>query len=53
MIDENKIAEAVNAYIGYAKEIDEGIETYMRRDAFKAGVEWFKKALWHDANLKI
>lgn len=20
----------------------------MRRDAFKAGVEWFKKALWHE-----
>lgn len=52
MIDENKIAEAVNAYIGYAKEIDEGIETSMRRDAFKAGVEWFKKALWHDASEK-
>lgn len=28
MIDEKKITEAVNAYIGYAKEIDEGIETY-------------------------
>lgn len=53
MIDEKKITEAVNAYIGYPKEIDEGIETSMRRDAFKAGVEWFKKALWHDANLKI
>lgn len=49
MIDEKKITEAVNAYIGYAKEIDEGIETYMRRDAFRAGVEWFKEALWHDA----
>lgn len=53
MIDEKKITEAVNAYIGYPKEIDEGVGTSMRRDAFKAGVEWFKKALWHDANLKI
>ena len=50
MIDEKKITEAVNAYIGYPKEIDEGIETSMRRDAFRDGVEWFKKALWHDAS---
>lgn len=50
MIDEKKITEAVNAYIGYPKEIDEGVETSMRRDAFRDGVEWFKKALWHDAS---
>lgn len=50
MIDEKKITEAVNAYIGYPKEIDEGIETSMRRDAFRDGVEWFKKALWHEAS---
>ena len=30
MIDENKITEAVNAYIGYPKEIDEGVGTFMR-----------------------
>lgn len=52
MIDENKIAEAVNAYIGYPKEIDEGIETSMRRDAFCDGVEWYKQALWHEASEK-
>lgn len=52
MIDEKKITEAVNAYIGYAKEIDEGVETSMRRDAFRAGVKWFKQALWHDASEK-
>lgn len=50
MIDEKKITEAVNAYIGYPKEVDEGIETSMRRDAFKAGAEWFANAIWHDAN---
>lgn len=49
MIDDSKITEAVNAYIGYPKEVDEGVEVSMRRDAFKAGVEWFKEALWHDA----
>lgn len=52
MIDEKKITEAVNAYIGYPKELGEGIETSMRRDAFKAGVEWFKEVLWHDASEK-
>lgn len=50
MIDDSKITEAVNAYIGYPKEVDEGIETSMRRDAFKAGAEWFANAIWHDAN---
>lgn len=48
MIDDSKITEAINAYIGYPKEVDEGVEVSMRRDAFKAGVEWFKNALWHD-----
>lgn len=48
MIDENKITEAVNAYIGFPKELGEGLETSMRRDAFRDGVEWFKKDLWHE-----
>lgn len=52
MIDDSKITEAVDAYIGYPKEIDEGIETSMRRDAFKAGAEWFRNALWHPASEK-
>ena len=46
MIDEKKITEAINTYIGYAKE---GIETSMRRDAFRVGVKWYKQALWHEA----
>lgn len=50
MIDEKKITEAVNAYIGFPKELGEGLETSMRRDAFRAGVEWFKQAIWHDAS---
>lgn len=49
MIDEKKITEAINTYIGYAKE---GKEISMRRDAFRVGVKWFKKALWHDASEK-
>lgn len=50
MIDEKKITEAVDAYIGYPKEIDEGVSVSMRRDAFRKGAEWFKNALWHDAS---
>ena len=47
MIDEKKITEAVDEYIGYPKELGEGIETSMRRDAFRDGVKWFKEAIWH------
>lgn len=50
MIDEKKITEAVDAYIGYPEEIDEGVSVSMRRDAFRKGAEWFKNALWHDAS---
>lgn len=50
MIDDSKITEAVNAYIGYPKEVDEGVEVSMQRDAFKAGVDWFRNALWHPAS---
>lgn len=50
MIDNSKITEAVEAYIGYPKEVDEGIETSMKRDAFKAGITWFTSTIWHDAN---
>ena len=52
MIDEKKITQAVDEYIGYPKELVEGVEVSMRRDAFKAGVKWFKEALWHDASEK-
>lgn len=52
MIDEKKITQAVDEYIGYPKELGEGVEVSMRRDAFKAGVKWFKEALWHDASEK-
>ena len=47
MIDENKITEAINTYIGYAKE---GKEISMRRDAFRVGMKWYKQALWHEAS---
>ena len=49
MIDEKKITEAVDAYIGYSKEVGEGVDVSMRRDAFSEGAKWFKEAIWHDA----
>ena len=36
------LEEAVNAYIGYAPEIDESSLVYGKRQAFKAGAEWQK-----------
>lgn len=49
MIDEKKITEAANAYIGYPHEVDEGTSVSLQRKAFRAGAEWFKKKLLHDA----
>lgn len=56
MIDEKKIQEAANEYIGHEPELDEGIYVAMRRDAFKDGANWMHdeliKHLWHDASEK-
>lgn len=37
------LEEAVNAYIGYAPEVDESSSTYGKRQAFKAGAKWQKQ----------
>ena len=37
------LEEAVNAYIGYAPDIDESPSTYGKRQAFKAGAQWQKE----------
>ena len=37
---EKDLEEAVNAYIGYAPEVDESSSTYGKRQAFKAGANW-------------
>ena len=47
MIDEKKITEAANAYIGYPHEVDEGTSVSLQRKAFRAGAEWLKKTLLH------
>lgn len=47
MIDEKKIIEAVNAYIGYPHEVDEGTSVSLQRKAFRAGAEWLKNAIWN------
>ena len=38
-----ELEEAVNAYIGYAPEVDESSSTYGKRQAFKAGANWQKE----------
>ena len=30
----------------------DAVANFAARNAFAAGVEWFKKALWHDASVK-
>jgi len=35
-----ELEEAVNAYIGYAPEVDESSSVYGKRQAFKAGAQW-------------
>ena len=37
--------EAVNAYIGYAPEVDESSSTYGKRQAFIAGANWQKQQM--------
>ena len=44
-----QIEKAVNDYIGYEPEVDEGLGTRMRRDAFRDGAEWRINSVWHDA----
>lgn len=40
-----RIEQAVNSYIGFEREIDEGVDTLMRREAFKAGIHWLADRL--------
>ena len=42
-----QIEKAVDEYIGYSPEMDEGIETTMRRNAFKDGANWRINSVWH------
>lgn len=50
MITKDKIEEAVNEFIGHAPDIDESVKTLRCREGFRGGVEWFKKAIWHDVS---
>ncbi len=54
MIDERKIKEAANRYIGHEPEADEGIDVAMERVSFQDGAQWaqeeFVNSLWHDAS---
>jgi len=40
------LEEAVNAYIGYAPEVDESPSVYGKRQAFKVGAKWQKQQIW-------
>ena len=47
-MDRKTIEKAVNDYVGYEPEVDEGLGTRMRRDAFWDGAEWRINSVWHD-----
>ena len=49
MIDEKDIRKA--ATLTHNTALD-AVANFAARNAFAAGVEWFKKALWHDASVK-
>lgn len=49
MIDEKDIRKA--ATLTHNPALD-AVANFAARTAFAAGVEWFKKALWHDASVK-
>lgn len=39
----DKLDDAADNYIGHPKEVDEGINVSMNREAFKAGADWQRK----------
>ena len=45
-----ELEEAVNAYIGYAPEVDESSSVYGKRQAFKSGTKWQKEHSWKSAD---
>lgn len=50
MIDDNRIQQVANQYVGHGPEIDEDIYVSAKREAFIEGAKWFKSALWHNAS---
>ena len=44
-----QIEKAIDEYIGYAREADEGLGVTMRRSAFMDGAQWRINSVWHDA----
>ena len=49
MIDEKDIRKA--ATLTHNPALD-AVANFAARNAFAAGIDWFKKALWHDASVK-
>ena len=45
-----ELEDAVNAYIGYAPEVDESSSVYGKRQAIKAGAKWQIENLWKSAD---
>ena len=50
LMTKEQIEKATDEYIGYAREVDEGLGTTMRRHAFMDGAQWRINSVWHDAS---
>lgn len=46
-MNREQIEKAPNDYIGHPYEVDEGLDVFSRREAFKEGAEWRINSVWH------
>lgn len=49
-MNKEQIEQVANNYIGHPYEVDEGVDVFSRREAFKEGAEWRINSVWHDAS---
>lgn len=47
------VIDAANDYIGYPPELGEGLEVYMRREAFKEGACWMERKILNLGHPKL
>lgn len=53
MTREEQIKQAQIAFIGYDRDIDEGVDTSMRRKAFEAGARWADKNISDETIMRV
>ena len=53
MTREEQIKQAQIAFIGYDRDIDEGVDTSMRRRAFEAGARWADRNISDETIMRV